>query len=67
MGVVDTDGDGQFDRGGAMFFVSTECYLGTEYSPLSIGLDDETVNIDDQVFSPSKAFCFKCAGSQPAV
>lgn len=58
VGVVDTDGDGQFDRGGAMFSFQPNVGMGTEYSPLSIGLDDETVNIDDQVFLTKQGILF---------
>lgn len=50
IGGVDTDNDGTIDRGAAMFSFQPNVGMGTGFSPLEIGIDDNTVNIKDQVF-----------------
>jgi len=58
VGGVDTDNDGDTDRGGMLFSFQPNIGLGTEYSPLDISLDDETVNIDDQMFVTKQGILF---------
>lgn len=50
IGGVDTNDDGVIDRGAAMFSFQPNVGMGTQYSPISVGVDDNTVNIEDQVF-----------------
>ncbi|OZG73487.1 hypothetical protein BTA51_10750 [Hahella sp. CCB-MM4] len=50
MGGVDTNDDGTIDRGAMMFSFQPNVGRGTQFSPLDITLDDDTVNVHDQLF-----------------
>ncbi|MBK8971520.1 MAG: hypothetical protein IPM37_09215 [Hahellaceae bacterium] len=58
VGAVDIDGDGQLDRGAAMFSFQPDVGLGSQFSPLEISMDDQTVNIHDQVFLTKQGILF---------
>ncbi|WP_020408789.1 DUF6160 family protein [Hahella ganghwensis] len=50
MGGVDTNDDGTIDRGAMMFSFQPNVGRGTQFSPLNITMDQDTVNVRDQLF-----------------